>query len=134
MNRPATVFLASALLCAACGQPDSASASALTVGEADNGREVSVDVGQTLRVSLPCSPSTGYSWRLIGDAGPEFKFVGSGMAKQTSTTLGTPQSQDFVFEAQTGGVKQLRFEYVRPWESGSAAAAKNYALTANVIG
>jgi inhibitor of cysteine peptidase len=133
MNRPATVLLASALLCAACGQPNSANASALIVGEGDNGREISVDVGQTLRVSLPCSPSTGYSWRMVGDAGPELKLVSSGMATQTSSTLGSPQSQDFVFEGQTGGVKQLRFEYVRPWDTGGAPA-KGYALTAKVIG
>jgi predicted secreted protein len=122
------------LLLAACGQSDTASASALIVGESDNGREISVDVGQTLHVSLPCSPSTGYSWRLVGDAGPELKLVSSGMVSQTSTTLGSPQSQDFVFEAQTGGVKQLRFEYVRPWETLGAAPTKDYALTARVVG
>jgi predicted secreted protein len=132
MKTPATLLLASVLLCAACGQSDSATASALTVGEADNGREISVNVGQTLRVSLPCSPSTGYSWRLVGEAGPELKLISSGMGPQTSSTLGSPQSQDFVFQGEASGVKQLRFDYIRPWEGASTAPTKSYTLTARV--
>jgi predicted secreted protein len=105
---------------------------ALTLSESDNGHEVRVHVGQHLRVSLLCSPSTGYSWRLIGEPGPQLSLVSSGMTGKNSDTLGAPQRQDFLFAATSNGIKHLRFEYKRPWDGPGTAPIKTFSVTARI--
>jgi predicted secreted protein len=130
------VLLAAVLFSAGAGQSLSTQTTTIdfTVSERENGGDVNVEVGQQLRVNLPCSPGTGYSWRLIEDPGPQLSLVSSGMTGKDSDMPGSSQTQDFMFTAETVGVKKLRFEYVRPWDDPGKTPAKTYFVTAHVEG
>jgi inhibitor of cysteine peptidase len=82
----------------------------------DNGRQVDINRGQTLVVSLPGNPSTGYLWHL--DEVDEQILIQTGGAtfEPQSEQAGAPGLHTFHFQAVQAGETVLRFVYQRPWE------------------
>ena len=96
----------------------------VAIGEEDAGRQIAIDEGQVLTVSLPAQPGTGYSWQvatLDEDAGlvaigkPQFKKVGKVLP-------GGIEQQVFRFRATDAGAVHLELQYKRPWEKDSPPA------------
>jgi len=97
--------------------------SVVTVTDSDTGKEIDLAAGQTLRVKLPATPSTGYSWLLSGDPAP-LKLTRSFYErnKNTSGMPGSPQDAVFELRARRAGVATLTFVYRRAWEYNVAPA------------
>jgi inhibitor of cysteine peptidase len=82
---------------------------------------LSLTVGQSLLLSLPATPSTGYSWTLkalppILQHGGEAVFLPS----PENERLGAAGQMRWRFTAHTPGTGTLALDYRRPWEQGVA--------------
>lgn len=92
----------------------------LALTEADDGRTVQRAVHQTLRVSLPANPSTGYAWRVDPDLPPSV-LVQVGEPETVSPPMpGAPGVTSFEFLATGPGLVPLRLVYDRTFEADSA--------------
>ena len=100
------------------------SASSLTLTEKDADKEVTMNRGDLLTVSLPANPTTGYSWGVLMT--PEGLLSEKESRYQSSDQMGNLMGSGGVtiwrFRAVKSGSTQLSFSYVRPWEKGIAPA------------
>jgi len=102
----------------------------VAVTKEDNGRVVSVKVGDTVSVRLPENPTTGYSWaidsidakRLEADA-PTYQGEGAG--------LGTGGSKTWRFLARAPGRTRFGLKHWRHWE-GDASVVERFAVTLDI--
>ena len=90
----------------------------VTLTAADNGREISVRVGDVISVSLSDNPTTGYRWRIasidekaLTRAGDEFHGEGSG--------VGTGGTATWTFTARHPSTTRLEFAKSRSWQQES---------------
>jgi inhibitor of cysteine peptidase len=106
--------------------------SVVGVMEADNGKDIEVNSGQTLRVKLKVIPGTGYAWTLSGDPAP-LKLTKSYTQQNNSTARRVGASQMSVFElsANAVGLANLTFVYRRSWEY-NVPPAKTFSVRVNV--
>lgn len=122
---------------ASASSPASKEAEGLTIdlGEADNGRSLTLKAGDTVTVTLPENASTGYVWEL-DPTGP----AGSGPAElslldKTSTypdaAIGGGGSVTFRFRAAVAGTATLTLINRRPWEDASSDA-KRFVVQATI--
>ena len=101
-------------LCAGCG------ASATTLGADDNGSEVTLNVGDTLEISLAGNPTTGYQWLLMTNTEPVLGHADDPeyVADETDEDIvGSGGTFTFTFEALEAGQVDLELGYMRIWES-----------------
>jgi len=98
---------------------------AVTVGENDNGSQVTLGPGQELVVRLGSNPSTGYRWQV--EAIDEVSLQQVGMAQYTPVKPGeTPLpgqagQETLRFQAVGPGEARLELTYRQPWEGGDSA-------------
>jgi predicted secreted protein len=96
--------------------PD-ANAPAVTVGEADAGRTIELERGQSIAVLLPSNRSTGFRWSLAPASAGVLTTAGDASYTQDSSgAVGAPGVETWTFRASQRGRQELRFEYRRPWE------------------
>jgi predicted secreted protein len=103
----------------------------LTAG--DDGKAVTVAIGQRVSVAMVGVPTAGYVWAV--KAKPAFL----GEAQETSGDTTTAQRQPgftggnhwevFTFAVQAGGKGILKLEQRRPWEPDSEPAAGTFTVT-----
>lgn len=100
----------------------SSSPRTVTVGEAQNGQMVDLRLGDTLAVSLPANPSTGYSWEVVESPEPVLVPTGSWEFVHGRTdVVGAPGIGTLRLRAATPGAVALRLGYRRPWEDPQSA-------------
>ena len=88
--------------------------------DTDNGKQVTVNTGDTLTLTLTSNPTTGYSWQvmeidntvLIQSGNPEYK-----QSSGSEGLVGAGGTQTFRFQAVGTGMTVLKLGYARPWES-----------------
>jgi inhibitor of cysteine peptidase len=105
----ATVVLAAISGCSAQTAP--------TLGAEDDGREVTLQKGQTLTIKLEANPTTGYAWEFVESEGAILRLAGEPEFEADSDLLGAPGTQTLRFEAVEAGQMELRLVYQRPWET-----------------
>jgi inhibitor of cysteine peptidase len=88
----------------------------LDLTEEDNGREVSVRLGDEVRVSLKENPTTGYLWALASMLEGVLKLEESLFSAQ-SIGVGGGGTRRFLFRAIVPGRITLELRLLRPWES-----------------
>lgn len=112
----AVVVLLSALfLAVGCG-----SAQEVQVDADDDGRQIALDQGQVLVVTLGSNPSTGYGWQVAEVQEAILKQTGE-TEFQESNPGGTPVvgaggTETLRFEALKAGQTTLKLVYHRAWE------------------
>jgi inhibitor of cysteine peptidase len=85
----------------------------------DAGREVQLNKGQTLAVTLEGNPTTGYSWEVAESLDEKvLRQVGEAEFKAESEALGAGGVQILRFEAVNAGQTTLNLVYHRSWEEG----------------
>ena len=102
------------------------------VTDKENGKTVSVQIGQRLLVRLPSNPSTGYEWSL--DKTDEKLLTPDGESAfdvAAANVEGAPTIQTLFFKAKSVGKIALELKYTRPWEK-DAAPEKVYKITVNI--
>ena len=101
----------------------------LIATERDHDAEFRLHVGDELTVRLKVIPGTGYSWKISGDDEEVLSLVGEPVfEKSGAQVLGGVEQQVFCFRVKSSGVRQLEFEYRRPWEK-PGTAMKSFSIT-----
>lgn len=139
MNRwiPALLLgVAGAILSACAGgqTPDRAGTPAeVNIGEAEAGETVQLAPGDTLVLSLPANPGTGYTWEIQPPLDAEvLKPEGEPRSvQQDSGKTGAPVSLVFRFTAGKTGEATLKLIYHRVWETNTPPA-NTYEVTVKV--
>jgi predicted secreted protein len=93
---------------------------------------VNANVGDTVHLSLPENPSTGYSWQMTASDGIErvsdnYVQDRSGWPREV---VGAGGMHEYVYKVTKPGAQTISGVYKRPWE-GSSQGEKTYSLTVN---
>ena len=109
------VLILSALIFSGCGP-----AKEVKLDASANGRQVELQKGQTLVITLESNPTTGFRWEMVeieesilrqmGE--PEFKVSDP----REPPPPGTGGWETWRFEAMSPGQAALKLVYHRPWE------------------
>ena len=102
----------------------------IEIGEFTQQVYVSLKVGDTLRVVLPSTPSTGYSWH-VAASNAMLKATASSNTPGAQKSAGAPGRQTLVFTAAAPGRDNLVLDYSRPWEKAKPAA-RQYSIAVTV--
>ena len=84
---------------------------AVVASEADNGKTVSVPLGQPLTVDLNDTNGSGYYWRLDADLTPQ--LILSGRTTKTVDVPGAPETTSFVFTTDAAGTVTFKASYLK---------------------
>lgn len=87
----------------------------VVVQQTDNGKRISLEVGDTLKLFLEGNPTTGYFWRLHGRENSLLHCMEQSFAS-SSALCGAGGLFTLRFLAESEGSEQLFFVYERPWE------------------
>jgi inhibitor of cysteine peptidase len=86
-------------------------------------REINVEVGGLVKVTIASNPTTGFKWELVGisdptvlaqDGEPEY-------LPPDSTAIGAGGQEVWSFKALKKGTTNISLAYSRPWEGGEKA-------------
>jgi inhibitor of cysteine peptidase len=97
--------------------PAIARAATKTVTDADNGKTVTIKMGDVLEVRLNANPTTGYAWYLQKQSTALLKLTGQSQTQPPQGVLGAPVVQIFDFAPTGKGTGVLMLHYVRSWLS-----------------
>jgi inhibitor of cysteine peptidase len=101
----------------------------ITVDESSDGREVVLQTGQTLTVSLNENASTGFRWIL--QAKPDILRASADDPEGPKGPPGKSGVRTFSFEAVQPGSGELDLEYRRGWEK-TAQPARTFKLLVRI--
>ena len=129
------IVIGTAVASAGCGSQANAAGGPVKLTDADNGKAVTVKVGDTVQVILAGNPTTGYSWLTsLGDKDAVvLQQQGEAAYAQESTDqslVGGGGTFTFTFKAAAPGQVVLKFDYARPWES--VQPLQTYSVTVTV--
>jgi predicted secreted protein len=121
-----------AIASAGCEASAQAAAGPLKLGEADNGKAYTVEVGDTVEVVIPGNMTTGFSWAaaLAEKDAALLQLVGEPAYATGSKLIGGGGTFAFTFKAVAKGEALLKLVYARPWES--VAPEKTFSATVTV--
>lgn len=109
--------------CTTSGSTDTAGSTAgeVKLTEADTGKPVDLTAGQTLVVTLPSNPTTGYAWTVAQNGAPQLVQQGDGKGVYTQDAgsagmAGAGGSEAFTFRADQAGSTTLTLNYGRSFE------------------
>lgn len=108
------IALLTLLLAVGCGPKGKG----LQLKEENSGQKITLDVGQTLTLTLKSNPTTGYQWQVRDLDEAVLKLSNYEYRADMPITIGSGGVDVWSFEAQAPGQITLRLEYVRPWEEG----------------
>ena len=110
-------------------------AAALTLTEADDGRNVTVHRGDVIEIRLMQNASTGYVWTPETETSPALVLTGETVerpeAPSGAAPPGAPGFAVFHFRAAAPGSSAVRLKYWRSWE-GDASIVARYAVTLTI--
>jgi len=91
---------------------------AQALDESSNGDMVVLVEGQSLELSLPSNPSTGFSWQYFPEPDNSIlKETGHEYRGGESNLIGAGGREYWTFQAAGTGSATLSLAYMRPWES-----------------
>jgi predicted secreted protein len=100
------------------------------VGEHQNGQQIELLRGQTLRVTLPEVRTAGFRWSLRTSSQQILSPLADDTNAEAAAPGGTAQHH-WDFRADEAGTTELVFEYDRPW-ARAAAAARTFSVSVRV--
>jgi inhibitor of cysteine peptidase len=86
------------------------------IGEADNGSQVVLRVGQTMVLTLKSNPTTGYAWEIAEIDGAILKETYHEYKADWPVLLGSGGKDIWHFQAEAEGKTALTLNYRRSWE------------------
>jgi inhibitor of cysteine peptidase len=123
-------LLIATLLLAACAPADAATiqdptsiaptkpagAKQVQVTELDGGKNIQLNLGDALVVTLEGNPSTGYTWEVEPADTAVLELTGDPVFKADSNLMGAPGKLTFTLTAVRPGYQTLMLVYHRPFE------------------
>ncbi len=134
--RPATllIILAAVAVVAvgviAITQTGKSIAASATLGPAEAGSAVALEVGGELTITLPANPSTGYSWVVTALNPALLTQIGEPEFSAESNLIGAGGTMTFRFQGTAAGQDSLQLDYLRPWEDNEPL--DTYSVTVNI--
>ena len=86
------------------------------VTEADMGKDIHLNIGNFLIITLEGNPSTGYNWEVQPDANAVIEQVGGAEFKANSNLMGAPGMIAITLKASKTGQQMLNLVYHRSFE------------------
>jgi len=103
---------------------------AIEVSEADNGKAIMANPGQTVAVTLDENPMTGYRWQAELAPPGAWRLVSSLFSPPPPGRPGAHGTRTWRLEAAQGGKARLRFVLARPWSGDAALKQLEFELVA----
>ncbi len=103
----------------------------IEAGESENGKRVELRPGQTLRITLSETPTTGYRWCVRRPTDPVISLVRDGTVSSPPERTGGSVLRQWDFQAHEVGIVSVEFEYRRAWER-QAPPAREFSLSVHV--
>ncbi len=98
------------------------SMSDINISKSDNGRVLTLKIGQTLRLSLAENPTTGYRWSERTSLDTQvLQLKNDDFQLPSSAAIGGGGVRVFTFQAQKVGQVKLQLKNMREWESEQSA-------------
>lgn len=124
----AVVLLGTLAACAPVAAP-------MSLSDKDNGKQVTLAIGQELTLVLESNVTTGFTWEVTGlnasllepIGAPEYKAPQSGSAP----VVGAGGTQIFRFKAKASGQAELKLIYHRTFEK-DVPPAKTFLITLSI--
>lgn len=88
--------------------------------QADNGRQITLQPGEEMTVTLESNLTTGYSWQVQKIDNAVLVLEGEPTYEQSPGSeglVGAGGTETFHFKAVASGETSLELGYMRPWES-----------------
>lgn len=105
-------------------------AASATLGPAEAGSTVALEVGGELTITLPANPSTGYSWVVTALNPALLTQIGEPEYSAESNLIGAGGTMTFRFQGTAAGQDSLQLDYLRTWED--TEPLDTYSVTVNV--
>jgi putative hemolysin/predicted secreted protein len=103
----------------------------IRVTEADQGKNFTLNMGDSLTVMLDSNPSTGYAWVVESVDNPVLLLDGEPVFKSDSSQLGAPGKATITFTTVHIGSQALTLLYQRPFEK-DAQPLKTFSINVTV--
>jgi len=87
----------------------------MRMSETDDGREISVAVGETVELELPETSGSGFRWAFTS-SGESIVALEKEYSANTATAPGSGRMCCWRFKAIAVGNAKLELVYARPWE------------------
>lgn len=139
-----SIVLAVAILLSACAQaatpvqptatttvPEAPRQIQLT--EADQGKNITINPGDSLIIVLDSNPSTGYDWKVKPVENPVLALESEPVFKANSDKLGTPGRTSLTLKTVASGSQVITLLYQRSFEK-DAQPAKTFTINVTVSG
>jgi len=123
------IFVMLGLLCACSTASPAGSTRQFT--EADDGNSIELHVGDTLEVTLPGNPSTGFQWEISNAGMAVLRSSGEPEFQSSRSALGSTGKITLRFEAVMTGQMELKLIYHRPFEK-DVPPAQTFELSVTV--
>jgi inhibitor of cysteine peptidase len=94
---------------------------AVTLTEADEGREVSVGVGDSIVVVLEENPTTGYRWQIVRANGI-LELAGDSYEPASPMRVGSGGHRELRFRATAAGSAAIELRHLQQWDESSVTA------------
>src|SRR5215470_4811264 len=91
----------------------------IVVTDADAGRTISARRGDTIRIELHETPTTGFRWALVALDTRVVTLEGDEFVAQPSAGIGGGGRRVFRLKAQAQGSSSVEFKLARAWEGGA---------------
>ncbi|WP_447722251.1 protease inhibitor I42 family protein [Aquipseudomonas campi] len=119
---PRLLLPAALVLLGACAQQPPSS---VTVQEKQLGScPLQLHTGQTLTISLPSNPTTGYRWAVVDAAPSVLRSLGPEVysPKQSGEVVGSGGESTWRYRVLQAGSGRLLMHYQQPWQTDVAPA------------
>jgi len=100
----------------ACGTSAAPEKSARQITQADDGRQIELQAGDTLEITLPVNPTTGFKWEVSDIDSTILRLAGEPTFEQSSNAVGSGGQVTLRFEAVRPGQTELKLILHRPFE------------------
>jgi predicted secreted protein len=113
-----TVLVILGLVLVACNQA-SAKNPKISISAGDSGKTITMNMGQTLEVTLDGNMTTGYNWVMQSMDPAILKQVGDPVYTPESNQIGAPGKIVLTFQPVKTGQANLVLNYMRPFEKNT---------------
>jgi inhibitor of cysteine peptidase len=97
------------------------------IDDCEDTQNILIEAGEEFSIVLGSNPTTGFEWMVEFDE--EFVELSSRSFTPSSELVGAGGVDIFAFDSLEAGETEIRFIYVRPWESRQPVDEKIYTVT-----
>ncbi len=90
-----------------------------------------LQIGQTVDITLNANPSTGYSWAWINKAAVTTVDSVAAISVTTNNVPGSPSQEIWRFKAIKAGSDSVKFRFAQPWVGGAVGETRTLFIKVN---